>query len=89
MEKLKLMPYAQAHIVRLDDGTIILYSYATAVARIEDNCLIVEGLYSATTRRHIGAFAKQFGTDYSTAKRCFVNLEAYNLKTKEFIPYLL
>lgn len=83
-EKLKAMPYAQAHIVRRTNA-VILVSYTTEVAEIRDGCLVVNGLYSATTRKHISAFCRQFGTDYQTAKKCYIEGLAYDIILKEFM----
>ena len=83
---LTAMPYAQATIRKHDDGTIVLISYETPVAYIEaDGRLYIRGLYSATTRRHLSAFASEYcGTDYYTLKRCYEQNLAYNIHTKEF-----
>lgn len=83
-EKLKAMPYAQAHIVRRTNK-IVLVSYKTEVAAIVGGCLVVNGLYSTATRRHISAFCRQFGTDYQTAKKCYVERLAYDIVVKEFV----
>ena len=85
MEKLKSMPYAQAHI-RRTFNRVSLVSYVTTVAEIIGGVLVVHGLYSATTRRHISAFARQFGMDYSIAKKCYTGGVGYDLITREFIP---
>lgn len=87
-EKLKFMPYAQAHIERRPNA-VVLVSYSTAVAAIVGGQLICNGLYSATTRRHIGAFCKQFGTTYQVAKKCFTDKMQYDIVTGEFSPVLL
>ena len=84
-EKLKFMPYAQAHIVR-QPNAVVLVSYNTAVAAIIGGQLVCSGLYSRTTIRHIGAFCKQFGTDYYTAKKCFKERLQYDIVTGEFAP---
>lgn len=82
---LKAMPYAQAKIVRFDDGTVVLRSYATNVIIVEPTgWLHVTGLYSATTIRHIGAFMKEMGYgDYFTAKACYKERYDFNVKTGE------
>lgn len=84
--KLSAMPYAQArvinHPVRKD-----LISYTTRVAYIVGDVLVVQGLYSQTTRRHIGAFVREFaGCDYATAKECYTREMGYNIKTRKFCP---
>lgn len=84
MEKLKAMPYAQATI-RRSMNVITLTSYATDVAEIRGGVLRVFGLYSATTRKHISAFARQFGADYTVAKKCYVDGVGYDIILKEWI----
>ena len=85
---LSAMPYAQATVRKYEDGTIILQSYSTAVAYIEpDGRLYIRGLYSATTRRHIGAFVKEYANlDYQTAKRIYEDGYGYNIHTGEIVP---
>ena len=82
-EKLRAMPYAQAHIIRRTNA-VILVSYTTEVAAIVGGQLIVNGLYSATTRKHISAFCRQFGTDYQTAKPCYNENLQYDIVTGQF-----
>lgn len=82
-EKLKAMPYAQAHIIRRTNA-VVLVSYTTEVAAIVGGQLIVNGLYSATTRKHISAFCRQFGTDYYIAKQCYNENLQYDIVTKQF-----
>lgn len=60
IKKLSAMPYAQAHVEIDEAGNIHLFSYVTRVASIIDGWLEVYGLYSQTTRRHIGAFMKEY-----------------------------
>lgn len=79
-KRLDEMPYAQAGI-QLINNAYWLVSYTTHVARVtKDGWLYVGGLYSATTRKHIGAFLKEmkrmfaFRPDlatYQVAKRCY------------------
>lgn len=84
--KLKNMPYAQAGILEREDGTHLI-SYATLVCSVDKNGWLTCGWnYSATTRKHIGAFGKEMGFTYQDAKRCFEKDEAYNLKTGEVLP---
>lgn len=87
MSKLKSMPYAQADVRTLITGETILRSYATDVAYItSDGWLFVNGLYSATTRKHLGAFAKEYcGCYYDTLKKCYNEQLTYNINTKEFV----
>ena len=71
IRKLKAMPYAQAHI-EIRDNTYQLFSYVTLVAEIryddEGKWITCYGLYSATTRKHISAFAKEHGLTYADFK---------------------
>ncbi len=86
--KLKRMPYAQAHIVHMDNGDAVLVSYATAVAMVDhEGWLTCNGLYSKTTRKHIGAFMREFNTpcDYYTAKWCYEHNVAENIYTGEIV----
>lgn len=82
---LSAMPSAQATIHKYDDGTIVLVSYSTPVAYIEaDGRLYIRGLYSATTRKHIGAFVREYAhIDYQTAKRLYEDGYSYNIYTGE------
>lgn len=87
---LKKMPYAQAKVQILETGNNFrcnLISYKTCAAYIIDGgWVVVTGLYSATTRRHLSAFAREYcGTEYATLKRCFCEGLSYNIYTKEFI----
>jgi hypothetical protein len=53
--------------VRRENGKLILKSYSTDVAYIEDGKAVVKGMYSKTTARHIRQFLKNegFNTDGS------------------------
>ena len=85
---LSAMPYAQAKVLRFEDGTIQLMSYATIVATIDrDGWLSIHGLYSMTTRKHIGAFMKEYtGMDYHTAKQIYTDGYQMNIHTGEVTP---
>lgn len=80
IKKLSRMPYAQAHVEIDADGNAYLFSYVTLVASIVGGWLEVYGLYSMTTRKHIGAFMAEYvqypngdhGT-YQTAKTLYQN----------------
>lgn len=86
---LSAMPYAQAHVRIGDDGTVYLFSYTTLVAEISpDGWLRVYGLYSQTTRRHIGAFVREYAKcDYPLAKSVYENDMVYNIHTGEAVDY--
>ncbi len=68
IKKLSAMPYAQAHVEIADDGSIYLFSYTTLVVSIDPNgwCCCY-GLYSQTTRRHIGAYVKEMTPHFTYA----------------------
>ena len=88
IRKLTAMPYAQAHIEISDEGVITLFSYVTRVAEIDsDGFLTVFGLYSMTTRKHIGAFVKEYTPcfDYQSAKACYEGGYKINIETGEVI----
>ena len=82
---LSAMPYAQATVHKYDDGTIILVSYSTPVARIDAyGWLRIYGLHSATTRKHINAFVREYANiEYQTAKRLYEDGYNYNIYTGE------
>lgn len=86
-KKLSAMPYAQAKVHIDEDGYIWLISYRTVVAGITpDGWLNVNGLYSATTRRHIGAFVKEYANiTYQTAKMLYEDEYLYNIHTGEVL----
>lgn len=84
-KKLSAMPYAQAHVELYDDGTIVLISYSTAVVQLVPDTekggywIGVSGLYSATTRKHISAFMREYTTcDYYRAKELCQKHLLYN-----------
>ena len=82
------MPYAQAKVIRYMDGSISLVSYATEVASITAaGWLTIYGLHSQTTRKHIGAFMKEYANAcYQTAKAAYENHSRYNIHTGEIEP---
>lgn len=87
-KKLSAMPYAQAK-VRMLNGFFHneLISYQTTVAAIRGGWLYVYGLYSATTRRHIGAYVKEYANiSYQTAKALYEKKMKYNIYTGEVAP---
>ena len=88
IKKLKTMPYAQAHIEIYDD-TQYLFSYCTLVAtvRTEDGEKWIRcyGLYSATTRKHISAFAKENGLQFTDFKSVAGGSYEMNMSTGEVI----
>ena len=86
IKKLDTMPYAQAHI-EITDGTQYLFSYRTLVATYrkddEGTWIRCYGLHSATTRRHISAFAKQNGLTFKDFKDIATEDYELNVDTGE------
>ncbi len=87
IQKLSAMPYAQAEVRIGQDGSIYLKSYETIVAYITAGGWFgINGLYSMTTRKHIGAFVKEFAKlDFQTAKKLYVDGYIYNIYTGEVV----
>lgn len=85
MTALKKMPYAQAKIIRYSDGSYALRSYDAIVMGVTaEGWFYVNGLYSATTRKHISAFMRETGLgNYYTAKDLYVKNARYNIHTGE------
>ena len=91
IKKLSRMPYAQAHVEIDDEGNTYLFSYVTMVVEITaDGWLTCTGTYSQTTRRHIGAFMREYVEwpngergDYYTAKKAYLGNYRYNVNTGE------
>lgn len=82
---LKYMPYATACVNTLDDGLIELQSYKTSIIKIDKKgWLTCTGTYSATTRKHISAFMKEYTNfSYYDAKMCYEENKALNVYTGE------
>lgn len=93
IRKLSAMPYAQAHVEIDDSNNIHLFSYVTRVATItSDGWLTIHGLYSMTTRKHIGAFMKEYVIypngnrgDYQLAKQLYNDNHSFNIETGEIV----
>ena len=87
-KKLAKMPYAQAKVIIMDNGAIVLRSYYTDVALIQaDGWLSINGLYSATTRKHISEFMRDYANaSYQLAKELCENKMIYNIYTGEVAP---
>lgn len=88
-KKLAYLPYGQAHIENDDNGEVRLVSYVTTVVTVSpEGWVKVRGLYSRTTRRHIGAFFREmFGLAYQTARRLYDDDMEYNHLTGEIRTY--
>ena len=85
--KLQEMPYAQAKVRVFNPDHIELISYKTTVAAIHGDWLYVYGLYSATTRKHIGAFVHEYvGISYQLAKDLCEKKMKCHIFTKEVVP---
>ena len=83
--KLTKIPTGQAMVIIYDDGTKDLISYTTKVAEIDnEGWLTIYGLYSMTTRKHIGAFASEYADmTYQQAKAIYEDGYKYNIYTGE------
>lgn len=84
--KLKNHPYAQCSVRVLLDGSIVFTSYNTDVIYIDkDGWLYVSGLYSATTRKQIGYFLKEYvpALSYQDIKSLYYNNRVLNIYTAE------
>ena len=89
IKRLAKMPYAQAHVEIDDEGNATLISYTTPVCSLtRDGWLTVYGLYSMTTRKHIGAFMQEYAhQSYQTAKECYFGNHDINLFTGEVLVH--
>lgn len=75
--------YAQAHMEPIHGG-LALYSYTTRVAEVRDGWLRIFGLFSMTTRRHIGWFMRELGKfNYQLAKQLYEDDKEFNIYTGE------
>lgn len=84
---LKTMPYAQATVIFLENNDMILRSYATDVVIISGGWMSCTGTYSATTRKHISAFMREFNLgDYFLAKKLYTDNLKMNIYTGEILP---
>lgn len=84
--KLKNHPYAQCSVRVLLDGSVVFTSYNTDVIYIDkDGWLYVSGLYSATTRKQIGYFLKEYvpALSYQDIKSLYYNNRVLNIYTAE------
>lgn len=74
---------AQACVCEYDNGDKALVSYSTIVATTLNGWLLINGLYSATTRKHIGWFMRELGLSYQTAKQLYEDRLVMNIYTGE------
>ena len=85
--KLKNHPYAQCSVRELIDGSVVFTSYKTDVIYIDkDGWLYVSGLYSATTRKQIGYFLKEYVPflSFQDIKSLYCGNRMLNIHTGEF-----
>ena len=87
-KRLRDMPYASAGVSFRKNGDIVLVSYTTDVVIISaDGWLRCTGTYSATTRKHIGCFMREYANSYyQLAKQCYEENLEYNVFTGEVRP---
>ena len=91
IKKLFYMPYAQAHVEIDSSNNAYLFSYKTLVIQLTaDGWLTCTGTYSPTTRKHIGAFMKEYVSypngehgSYYDAKKAYFGDFDFNVKTGE------
>ena len=85
--KLTFMPYSQATVIIDDNNNITLRSYKTDVLYLDnEGWLTINGLYSMTTRRHIGAFMKEYTPfDFLFAKKAYEGKYKINIYTGEIV----
>ena len=84
IKKLKEIPYGNAFVEKANENTFYLWSYRTLVAKVENSWLTINGLYSMTTRRHIGAFMREYCmSDYQMAKKLYEDGYMLNIDTGE------
>lgn len=85
--KLTFMPYARATVIIDDDNNITLRSYNTDVIYLDkEGFLTVTGLYSMTTRKHIGAFMKEYTPfSFAFAKKAYEGNYKINIYTGEIV----
>ena len=84
--KLKNHPYAQCSVRELIDGSVVFTSYNTDVMYIDkDGWLYVSGLYSATTKKQIGYFLKEYVPflSFQDIKSLYYNKCLLNIYTAE------
>ena len=84
--KLKNHPYAQCSVRVYLDGSVVFTSYNTDVIYIDKSgWLSVSGLYSATTRKQIGYFLKEYvpQLSYYDIKCLYYSNHMINIHTGE------
>ena len=79
---------AYVHVKNKKVVSVGLQSYRTMVIRVKDDRMVVSGLYSMTTRRHIGWYLKEYypWLSYYDIKDMYKKDMALDLNTKELVP---
>lgn len=85
IRKLRGHEYAQVKVIIDEESNITLISYTTPIIEVDsDGWLEVNGLYSATTRKHIGWFMREyFNLSYQLAKSLYEDKVKMNVYTGE------
>lgn len=85
MKTVNLNTTKTARVYFNDDYSITLVSYSTPVITIDaDGWMTCNGLYSATTIKHISKFMRTYTKgDYFDAKCCALDNKQYNVYTGE------
>lgn len=89
IKKLNAHPYSNCYVCTDNKVGIHFYSYRTLVISIDtDGWLTCHGLYSATTRKQIGYFLREYCDQltYYDAKRCYCDGVQINIHTGEARP---
>ena len=87
-KSLMYCPYGSAGVKIHGDGSIDLISYKTRVITIDpDGFMEVTGTYSATTRKHIAAFLREYAPAfrYQDAKELARTGDKINIYTGEVL----
>ena len=88
---LREMPYAQCGVNVYKDGRIDFISYTTRVITIDaDGWLEITGTYSATTRKQIGRFLREYAPlmNYQMVKKAYEDEMTINIYTGEIKPLI-
>lgn len=84
VDKFATHPAAACRVLHYEDNSMTLVSYNTAVIYMTpDGWIHVTGLYSATTRKHIGWFMQSVGSCYQRARDAYNDRMDYNVFTGE------
>lgn len=89
IKKLTDHPYSQCYVSVDPKVGIHFYSYRSLVITIDiDGWLTCHGLYSATTRKQIGWFMREYCRPftYYGAKYCYLDSMQINIHTGEIRP---